>query len=478
MNANRPVYPVILAGGSGSRLWPLSRESLPKQLLRLVGDKTLLQDTVLRAQRACEHAPILICSEQHRFLIAEQLRELGTPPGRIVLEPVARNTAAAAAIAALMVQKADDKGLVLLLPSDHFIGNFHAFATAVNAAARAAAHGYITTFGIQPTGPETGYGYIRMGAPLAEAPDCRSVDRFVEKPDRASAQEMLAVGNHLWNGGMFAYDPAVFLSELARCEPLILEAAKAALDRSVSDLEFLRLDREAYALAPAKSVDYAVMEHTPKAAVCRFDAAWGDLGSWRSIWEVSASDAQGNVTTGDVMLEDVSGSFVRSDDRLTAVVGLDDVIVVSTTDAVLVSSKDRAQDVRAIVERLKAQGRREYRDNRITHRPWGSFEGIGIGERYQVKQITIKPGASISLQMHHHRAEHWIVVRGTARVTRGEETYLLQENESTFIPLGVKHRLENPGLIPLQIIEVQSGTYLGEDDIVRFEDRYGRAPEK
>jgi mannose-1-phosphate guanylyltransferase/mannose-6-phosphate isomerase len=470
------VFPVILAGGTGSRLWPLSRESLPKQLLNLVGDRTLLQDTVLRATKASGNAPILICSEQHRFLIAEQLRQIGADGCRIALEPVGRNTAPAAAVAAYMVQDLDPEGVVLLLPSDHFIGNDHAFTGAVASAARAAAKGYIATFGIEPSGPETGYGYIRTGSRLPEAPDCSAVDKFVEKPDRELAQQMLAQGGHLWNGGMFAYRPDVFLAELGRLEPKIRDSVAAALKNAAKDLEFLRLEKAAYESAPSKSVDYAVMEHTPKAAVCRFDATWGDLGSWSSIWEVSKSDSKGNVSQGDVMLEDVSGSFVRSDERLTAVVGLDEVIVVSTPDAVLVTSKERAQDVRAIVDRLKAQQRPEYRDNRITHRPWGSFESIGRGERYQVKQIVLKPGASISLQMHHHRAEHWIVVRGTARVTRGEETFLLQENESTFIPLGVQHRLENPGLIPLLIIEVQSGTYLGEDDIVRFEDRYGRAP--
>lgn len=470
-----PVYPVILAGGSGSRLWPLSREALPKQLLNLVGEKTLLQDTVLRAHRACGREPILVCNEQHRFLIAEQMRELGLGNVTIALEPAARNTAAAAAIAALMVQRQDPDGIVLLLPSDHFIGNDHAFVSSVQSAARAAAHGYITTFGIHPASPETGYGYIKTGSPLPAVPDCLAVDRFVEKPDRATAQQMLAQGGHYWNGGMFAYSPKVFLEELNRFEPRILEAARAALDAARHDLEFLRLDKAAYEMSPSKSVDYAVMEHTTRAAVCRFEAAWGDLGSWRSIWEVSKADTRGNVSHGDVMLEDVNNSFVRSDGRLTAVVGLDEVIVVSTADAVLVAAKDRAQDVRAIVERLKAADRREYRENRMSHRPWGSFEGIGQGERYQVKHIRIKPGASISLQMHHHRAEHWIVVRGTAKVTRADETFLLQENESTFIPLGVRHRLENPGLIDLHIIEVQSGAYLGEDDIVRFEDRYGRS---
>ncbi len=472
------VYPVILAGGSGSRLWPLSREALPKQLLRLLSERTLLQETVIRAQRVCGRPPILIGSEQHRFLIAEQMREIEVSGGQIVLEPVARNTGAAAAIAALMVQRADPNGIVLLLPSDHFIGNGHAFAAAVEAAARAASQGFITTFGIAPSGPETGYGYIRVGAPLTGAPECSVVDKFVEKPDRATAQQLLAQGGHLWNGGMFAFSPKIFLDELQLHEPKILEASRAALDNAASDLEFLRLDQKSYATAPAKSVDYAVMERTDKAAVCTFNAVWGDLGSWRSIYDVSKSDQHGNVAHGDVMLEDVHGSFVRSDDKLTAVVGLDDVIVVTTSDAVLVAAKDRAQDVRAIVDRLRAQNRREYRDNRATYRPWGRFESIDSGDRYQVKQITIKPGASISLQMHHHRAEHWIVVSGTAKVTRGDETFLLQENESTFIPLGTRHRLENPGLIPLQIIEVQSGTYLGEDDIVRFEDRYGRAPER
>lgn len=468
------VYPVIMAGGSGSRLWPLSREAVPKQLLRLMSERTLLQETVLRAQRAGAVAPIVIGNEQHRFLIAEQLREIEITDARIVLEPVGRNTAAAAAIAALMVERDDPNGIVLLLPSDHYIGDVDVFAKAIEAASRAAVAGFITTFGVTPTRAETGYGYIRVGAPLADAAGCNAVDKFVEKPDIATAQRLLVGGNHLWNAGMFAYGPKVFLDELRTFEPKILEAARAALEATTKDLDFLRLDRKTYGAAPAISIDYAVMERTGKAAVCGFKGPWGDLGSWTSILELSKQDRDGNVTHGDVMLEDTRGSLVRSDDHLTAVVGLENVIVVTSSDAVLVAAKDRAQDVRAIVERLKAQGRTEHRDNRVSYRPWGHFESVASAERHQVKLITVKPGASISLQMHHHRAEHWVVVRGTARVTRGEETFLVQENESTFIPLGTRHRLENPGLIPLQIVEVQSGSYLGEDDIVRFEDRYGR----
>jgi len=467
---------VILAGGSGTRLWPLSRESMPKQLLPLLGRRTLLQETVLRAQRACERRPIIICSEQHRFVIAEQLREIECQSPEIVLEPLGRNTAAAAAIAAILVERADPSGIVLLLPSDHFIGDEVAFGAALGDAALAAAQGYITTFGIEPVRPETGYGYIRVGAPLDGVPNCNRVDAFVEKPDAATAESLLRQGGHLWNAGMFAFRPDVFLREIERCEPRIRHAAQGALDASVRDLEFLRLNREAYAAAPSKSVDYAVMERTDRAATCRLNSKWGDLGSWSALWEATKRDAQGNVATGDVLLEDVRNSLVRADAHLTAVVGLDDIVVVTTADAVLVAAKSRSHDVRRIVDRLREAGRSEHRDNLTWHRPWGHFRNIDNGERFQVKLITIKPGAGISLQMHHHRAEHWVVVRGTGSVTRGDETFLLHENESTFIPQGTRHRLENPGLIPLQIIEVQSGTYLGEDDIVRFEDRYGRAP--
>jgi mannose-1-phosphate guanylyltransferase/mannose-6-phosphate isomerase len=470
------LHPVILAGGSGARLWPLSRESMPKQLLPLMSEHTLLQEAVLRAARVCGNKPVVICNEEHRFLVADQLRLIDVEGGGIVLEPVARNTASAAVVAALLVQLKEESGVVVLLPSDNFIGDEAIFAESVERAARAAQLGYITTFGVEPTRPETGYGYIRMGEAIEGGDGCCKVAKFVEKPDAEAADRLLAHGGNLWNSGMFAFRPDVLLEECARFEPNILRAAREALKDSQHDLDFIRLERKAYSTAPSISLDYAVMERTDKAAVCPLNAPWGDLGSWNAIWEATPRDSDDNVTHGDVLLEDTHRSLVRSDDHLTAVIGLNDVVVVTSSDAVLVAAKDRAQDIRKIVTRLREAGRREHRDNLTTYRPWGRFHEIEQGDRYQVKLITIKPGAAISLQMHHHRAEHWVVVRGTARVTRGEESFLLQENESTFIPLGTRHRLENPGLIPLEIIEVQSGAYLGEDDIVRFEDRYGRAP--
>ena len=468
------IRPVILAGGSGVRLWPLSREAAPKQLLPLVSEQSLLQQTLLRVRAAEFLSPIVICNEQYRFLIAEQLREAGIEGAQIVLEPVGRNSAAAAAVGALLAERADPSSLVLLLPSDHIMRDVAGFQASVQTAALGAAADYLMTFGVKPSHPATEYGYIREGDRLERAPGCSAVGKFVEKPDKATAEQMLAEGGHVWNSGMFMFRPNVFLSELKAFEPGILEAARSAVEHAQGDLDFLRLDQGHFAASPNISIDYAVMERTARAATCPLTSDWSDLGSWTAIWDVAARDGAGNAVQGDVVLHDAHGCLVRSEGMLTAVLGLDDAIIVTTDDAVLVAAKNRAQDVRAIVDKLKARGRKEVRETTVTHRPWGKYQAIDQGARYQVKLITVLPGASISLQLHHHRSEHWIVVSGTGTVTRGEETFALYENQSTFIPVGVKHRLANPGHIALQIIEVQSGGYLGEDDIVRFDDRYGR----
>ena len=470
------IRPVILAGGSGVRLWPLSREAVPKQLLALVGEQSLLQQTMKRVGSAEFLPPIIICNERYRFLIGEQVRDAGIAGTEVVLEPLGRNSGAAAAVGAMLSERTDPTALVLLLPSDHVIRDTAGFRSSVAIAAGGAAADYLMTFGVAPTFAATEYGYIRLGDKIASAPGCTAVAKFVEKPERSKAESLLAQGGHVWNSGMFMFRPQAFLSELHAHEPAILEAARNAVDKAQKDLNFLRLDQEAFAQSPNISIDYAVMERTAKAATCPLASDWSDLGSWSAIWDVLPRDDADNAVQGDVVLHDARGCLVRSDARLTAVVGLEDVVVVTTDDAVLVAGRDRAQDVRKIVDQLKAKDRAEVRENTVTHRPWGKYQSIDKGTRHQVKLITVNPGASISLQLHHHRSEHWVVVGGTGKVTRGEETFNLYENQSTFIPVGVKHRLENLGHIPLQIIEVQSGGYLGEDDIVRFEDKYGRTP--
>lgn len=469
------IIPVLLSGGSGSRLWPMSRELYPKQFLPLASERSMLQDTAARVDDPLRFtAPIVVCNHEHRFLIAEQLRQSGITARGIVLEPMARNTAAACAVAALLATRDDPDALLLVLPADHIIGDEPAFAAAVSQAARAARAGHLVTFGIEPTAPETGYGYIRRGAPL---PDCDGVHRvaaFIEKPARAKAEELLASGDHAWNSGMFVFPAARLLDELERHAPAVMEACRAALETGESDLDFFRLGAEAFARSPSISIDYAVMERTDRAAVVPCDLKWTDVGAWSALWEVSKKDDLGNVAIGDVMTEGANRCYVRSEGLLTAVVGLDDVVVVTTDDAVLVASRDKAQDVKAVVERLKREGRSEPFTHRTVHRPWGAFQGIHAGERFQVKHLRIKPGARISLQKHFHRAEHWVVVNGTALVTRDDQQTFVYENQSIYIPVGTVHRLENPGKVPLDIIEVQSGAYLGEDDIVRFEDSYGR----
>jgi mannose-1-phosphate guanylyltransferase/mannose-6-phosphate isomerase len=467
-----PLVPVILSGGSGTRLWPASREAHPKQFLPLTGERSLLQATWLRLAQVPETAPPLVVgNEEHRFLIAEQLREVGAAPGPIVLEPVGRNTAPAIAAAALVATADGSDPLLLVLPSDHLIGDEAAFRAAVALARPVAEAGALVTFGIVPDAPETGFGYIKAAG---SGEGARAVERFVEKPDLATARAYLASGEYTWNSGMFLFRASRLLEELAATRPQMLEHVRAAVAAARRDADFLRLDRTAFAAAPSESIDYAVMEHTRRAAVVPLAAGWSDVGSWSALWQVGERDGNGNCLRGDVIAMDSRGTLAHAPRRLLALIGVEDLVVVDTEDALLVARRDRVQQVKELVAQLKAEGRPQAQLHRKVFRPWGSFEQVDAGERFQVKRIVVKPGAALSLQMHHHRAEHWIVVRGTARVTCDDRVFPLHENESTFIPLGSKHRLENPGDEPLELIEVQSGSYLGEDDIVRFEDVYGR----
>jgi len=476
--SSETIYPVILSGGSGTRLWPLSRTSLPKQLLALHGERTMIQDTVLRANLPGAAAPLLLCREDHRFLVAEQMQAIGVTPRAIVLEPVGRNTAPAAAIAALLTAEQDPEGIILLLPSDHVVTMGSAFEAAVAQAAAGARAGHIVTFGIEPDAPETGYGYIHLGNPLDGLNGLCRVEGFKEKPDTKTAAAYLADGGYRWNSGMFVFRADVMLAELDRHAPGIVEGCRSALEKSLRDLDFVRLDIEDFEKVRDISIDYAVMEKTDRAAVVPCALGWNDVGAWSSLWTLQSRDDAGNVLQGDIVVHNSSGSFARSDKGLTALVGVKDLVVVVTDDAVLVADKHRAQDVKEIVEKLKAMERSEHVDHKIVFRPWGSYQSVDSGPGFQVKEILVKPGGKLSLQMHHHRAEHWVVVEGTARVTCDDKIFALNTNESTFIPLGAKHRLENPGKLPLRLIEVQSGPYLGEDDIVRFDDVYGRATEK
>lgn len=468
------IIPVILSGGSGTRMWPLSRAAYPKQFLTLNGKHSLLQQTALRVKGMLDvAAPIIISNAEQRFLVAEQMRALKMVPSHIVLEPVGRNTAPAVAVAALLAAQVDPDALLLVLPSDHVIQHEDTFRALVERAACVAADDYLVTFGIQPTTPHTGYGYIRRGVELDQGG--YAVDAFVEKPNAEKAAGFLADGSYYWNSGMFLFKASVYLKELGRVQPAMLQQVELAVQQAREDLDFLRLDEAAFAASPAESIDYAVMEHTDRAAVIEAaDLGWNDIGSWTALAEVAAQDESGNNLLGDVLAEDVRDSYIRAESRMVAAIGLDNLIIVETADAVLVADKNRAQDVKKIVDRLNAEGRSETILHRRVFRPWGSYEGVDAGERFQVKRIVVNPGATLSLQMHHHRAEHWIVVKGTAKVVNGEKEFLLTENQSTYIPLGTVHRLENPGKLPLELIEVQSGSYLGEDDIVRFEDQYGR----
>ena len=466
------MIPVILCGGSGSRLWPLSREAYPKQFLPLAGSHTMLQATALRVDGIADvQAPILVCNENHRFAAAEQLQEAGCAAQSILLEPCARNTAPAIALAALTAVEQGDDPLLLVLPADHVVADTDGFRKAVTAATELAESGHLVTFGIVPTSPETGYGYIRSGEVVA---DGWKVAEFVEKPDLATAEKYLASGEYNWNSGMFLFRASRYLEELSLHHPQMLEACRAAIAGAARDLDFTRIDAEAFGLCPSDSVDYAVMEKTESAAVVPMQAGWSDVGSWSALWELAERDENENLLRGDVMAEDASGCLVHGGDRLVGILGVRDLVVVDTDDALMVADKSRVQEVKTLVQRLKQSERSEAQNHRKVFRPWGYYDSIDAGPRFQVKRIVVKPGCQLSLQMHHHRAEHWIVVRGTAKVTRGDDQLLLTENESTFIPLGVVHRLENPGAIPLELIEVQSGSYLGEDDIVRFEDKYGR----
>ncbi|CRD61593.1 mannose-1-phosphate guanylyltransferase/mannose-6-phosphate isomerase [Stenotrophomonas maltophilia] len=463
------IQPVILSGGSGTRLWPLSREAYPKQFLPLAGELTMLQATWQRVAPLAARGPLVIANEEHRFVAAEQLQQVGAEPAAIILEPVGRNTAPAIAVAALEATRDGADALLLVLPSDHVITDEAAFRSAVQAAASAAEAGKLVTFGIVPTGPETGYGYIKA----ADGQGVRAVERFVEKPDLETATGYVSSGQYYWNSGMFLFKASRYLQELERFQPEMLARSRQAWQQARRDADFTRLDKDAFTAVPSDSIDYAVMEKTADAVVIPLDAGWNDVGSWTALRDVSQQDGDGNAHQGDVIAIDCRNTYAYAQ-RLVAMVGLDDVIVVETDDAVLVGKADRMQEVKTVVAQLKAEGRSEATWHRKVYRPWGAYDSIDNGERFQVKRITVKPGGTLSLQMHHHRAEHWIVVSGTAEVTRSNEVILLSENQSTYIPLGVTHRLRNPGKLPLELIEVQSGSYLGEDDIVRFEDTYGR----
>lgn len=467
------IFPVILSGGVGSRLWPTSRALYPKQLLSLVSEQTMLQETAKRVKDPdLFAAPVIVSNDEHRFIIAQQMREAGLAPLAHLLEPMGRNTAPAAAAAAALVQAHDPKGVILILPADHHIRDVQAFHAAVAKGAQLAREGKLVTFGIVPTAPETGYGYIKRGASLGNG--AYAVERFVEKPDADTAKAYLSEGGYDWNAGIFMFRADVILDEMkAFCPEIAMRAAEAVV-KGTRDLDFIRLQSEAFEACPSNSIDYAVMEHTALAAVVPVEMGWSDIGSWSALWETGDQDGSGNVSSGDVMSVDTTNCYIRAETGLVATLGIEDLIIVETGDVLLVANRNRVQDVKQIVERIAAEGRSEHQVHNRVHRPWGFYESLNAGARHQVKHLMVHPGASLSLQMHHHRAEHWVIVKGVAQVTVGDEVKILNENQSTYIPVETKHRLENPGTEPLSIIEVQSGEYLGEDDIVRFDDVYGR----
>src|SRR5512134_2754395 len=470
------IYPVILCGGAGSRLWPMSRQLLPKQFLPLVSDQTMLQETVARLRGlAGIQPPTVVSNSEHRFLVAEQLRAIDVTPRAQILEPVGRNTAPAVAVAALALERTDPDAVMLVLPADHLIRDVETFHVAIGKAAAAARAGFLVTFGIRPDHAATGYGYIEGGESVEGHESVFHVARFVEKPDLATARKFVERGTFAWNSGMFVLGARRYLEELERHAPAMLAACRKAWEQAGTDLDFVRLEETSFAACPADSIDYAVMEKTDAAAVVPVDIGWSDVGSWATLWDVGEKDASGNVLRGDVHVQAAENCYVRAENRMGSVLGLSDAVVVETNDAVLVASRDEAQKVKDIVGKLDAAKRTEHVSHRRVYRPWGYYESIDAGDRFQVKRLMVKPGAALSLQMHHHRAEHWVVVSGTAKVTRDDEVTLVAENESTYIPIGTKHRLENPGKVPLFLIEVQSGGYLGEDDIVRFEDVYRRS---
>ncbi len=467
------MIPIVLSGGAGSRLWPLSRAMYPKQFLAMNSNFSMFQETLMRLDGTNHQAPIVICNADHRFLAAEKMRELGEKAQSIILEPMGRNTAPAIAVTALATLKNNEDPILLVLPADHTIKDIKRFHKAINNAEKLAKNGALVTFGIVPHQPHTGYGYIKR------AHKCKDggydVEKFVEKPDQATAEAFLESGGYLWNSGMFMFRASRYLEELEKFQPDILKYARSAFEKSVADYDFTRLDADEFSKCPSISIDYAVMEHTTEARVVPLDAGWSDIGSWSSLWDICDKDNNGNSLNGDIIATDTHNSYIMAENKLVTTVGIEDLIIVDTKDALLVAHKDRSEDVKRIVDELKAKNRAEATIHREVYRPWGKYDSISTGDRDQVKRITVNSGAKLSIQMHHHRAEHWIVVKGSARVTKGEEVFMVNENESTFIPIGTIHALENPGVIPLEMIEVQSGSYLGEDDIVRFKDKYGRA---